>query len=140
MTDPVRRHCARVVVTDATDRMLLLEGRDPARPEHTFWHAPGGALLDGETAEQAARRELREEVGLQVDQLGAVIWHRTLRFSFDRVLYDQDEVYFHVQVDRHEVEARGERAALPRRCGLVGRRRDPEVHRSRGTAGPRRSP
>jgi 8-oxo-dGTP pyrophosphatase MutT (NUDIX family) len=107
MTTPVRRRCARVVVTDAADRVLLLRGGDPARPEHVIWHAPGGGLHEGETPEQAARRELREEVGLDVDDVGPVIWHRELQFSFDHVPYDQDEVYFHVRVDRHDVDPSG---------------------------------
>jgi 8-oxo-dGTP pyrophosphatase MutT (NUDIX family) len=110
MTDPVRRRCARVVVTDAADRVLLLQGRDPARPEHVFWHAPGGGLHDGETPEQAARRELSEEVGLDAEQVGPVIWHRRLQFSFDRIPYDQDEVYFHVRVERHVVDPSGREA------------------------------
>lgn len=101
------RRCARVVVVDDSDRMLLLCGGDPARPEYAIWHTPGGGIDPGETPEQAARRELREEVGLALDDVGQVVWHRSLQFSFDGVQYDQDEVYYYVRVPGHEVDPSG---------------------------------
>jgi 8-oxo-dGTP pyrophosphatase MutT (NUDIX family) len=108
MTEAVARRAARVVVLDDADRMLLLRGGDPARPGAAIWHAPGGGIDPGETAAEAARRELFEEVGLRLDDLGPVVWHRTLRFSFDGVLYDQDEVYFYVRVADQQVDTSGQ--------------------------------
>jgi ADP-ribose pyrophosphatase YjhB (NUDIX family) len=52
------------------DRVLLIKrGRPPAAGE---WSLPGGAQELGETAEQAARRELLEETGLTAGALTLV--------------------------------------------------------------------
>src|SRR5215813_8449683 len=54
-----------VVIKD--DSVLLVRRGKP--PNVGAWTLPGGAQELGETAEQAARRELLEETGLEVDTL-----------------------------------------------------------------------
>jgi ADP-ribose pyrophosphatase YjhB (NUDIX family) len=54
-----------VVIKD--DSVLLVRRGKP--PNVGAWTLPGGAQEIGETAEQAARRELLEETGLEVDTL-----------------------------------------------------------------------
>ena len=105
--DPVRRRSARVLVIDSDDRLLLLRGGDPARPQHVIWHAPGGGVDPGEDDRSAARRELFEETGLALDAVGDPVWLRDVLFTFDGVRYDQHEVYYCVRVDAHAVDDSG---------------------------------
>jgi|SRR5882672_1650327 len=57
---------AGAVVTDARGRVLLLKHR--FRPGGG-WGMPGGFIEQGEQPVDALRRELREEVGLEVERL-----------------------------------------------------------------------
>jgi 8-oxo-dGTP pyrophosphatase MutT (NUDIX family) len=55
---------AAVLVVDDRGRVLLLE-----RSDNGCWGPPGGALEPGESLEAAARREVREETGLELGDL-----------------------------------------------------------------------
>jgi 8-oxo-dGTP diphosphatase len=57
---------AGAVITDARGRVLFLKPR--LRPG-LGWGIPGGFLETGEQPEEALRRELREEIGLEVEKL-----------------------------------------------------------------------
>jgi 8-oxo-dGTP diphosphatase len=68
------------------DRVLLVQRGKPPRAGH--WSLPGGAQQLGETVAQAARREVMEEVGLEV-ALGDIVATVDLieRDPDDRVRY-----------------------------------------------------
>ena len=52
------------IVFDAEERVLLIRRGTP--PALGFWHVPGGKLEAGEGLAEAARREVKEETGLEV--------------------------------------------------------------------------
>jgi len=76
---------AAAVVTDAQGRVLLLQHR--FRPG-SGWGIPGGFIQPREQPEDAIRRELREEIGLEIT---------TARLAGIRTLqkYRQIEIIFH---------------------------------------------
>ena len=57
---------AGAIITDSSGRVLLLKHR--FRPG-SGWGLPGGFIERGEQPGDALRRELREEIGLEVEQL-----------------------------------------------------------------------
>ena len=102
------RAAAKVILVGSDEHVLLFRGGDPARPEAgTWWFPPGGGVEPGETVECAARREVREETGLVLGDLGPVAHCRRVEFQFNGGTIVSDEEYFVVRVDRCEISSDG---------------------------------
>jgi 8-oxo-dGTP pyrophosphatase MutT (NUDIX family) len=103
------RRAARVVLVDHADRVLLLRGGDPARPDLRYWFTPGGGLKDGESPAEGAARELFEETGLHADpaELGEPVWHQVTEFSYDNRQYRQEQDFYFLRVEQWQVDTAG---------------------------------
>lgn len=90
---------AAVLISNEQGQVLLLR-----RADNGLWGSPGGALEPGESLAQAARRETREETGLEVGEM-----HLFGVFSGDEFSYEYpngDQVY-NVIVVFHSSECQG---------------------------------
>ncbi|CAH1198998.1 hypothetical protein PAECIP111893_01203 [Paenibacillus plantiphilus] len=94
------RVCAAII----RDNEILMVYHDNGPHGHSFWTLPGGAIEDGETPEEAAIREVREEV--------------LLNGKVERLLYESSyelgpECCYLVQVNAHEEARLGADPELP---------------------------
>lgn len=108
---PVReRATARVVLLDPDNRVLLINERDPeSSGELTYWLTPGGGIDPGESAREAASRELSEEVGLDLrpEALRGPIARRTVVHAYSDKIMIQPETFFVAQVAPFDVTPNG---------------------------------
>ncbi|RYF75229.1 MAG: NUDIX domain-containing protein [Comamonadaceae bacterium] len=59
------------ILIRAGDGALLLSSRPAGKPYAGYWEFPGGKIEAGESVEAALRRELREELGIEIDRAEA---------------------------------------------------------------------
>jgi len=96
------RPASRILLVDGAGQILLFRFTADDRPP--FWCTPGGAVDRGEDYATAARRELLEEVGLDLD-CGPEVARREVEFvTIEGVPVSADERYFRVDVDTCEVD------------------------------------
>jgi 8-oxo-dGTP pyrophosphatase MutT (NUDIX family) len=101
MTREHVRDTARILLMDGEGRALLFftnysvnVAREPR------WITPGGGIDPGETPEAAARRELFEETGLALPDVGGRVWEHD--FTRERIDGDVDTghaTFFAVHTD-----------------------------------------
>lgn len=105
-----RRSTARVVLIDPDGRVLLIQDSDPGLPSRpTFWITAGGAIDPGESVQDAAVREVREETGLRVvpSAIRGPVSERFVVHGYSDRIVEQTETFFVAQVPHFEVDQSG---------------------------------
>ena len=97
--EPERRRAARLVTQDSQGRTLLFQYA--LASGERFWVTPGGGLERHETFEEAAFREAREELGLDLTP-SEPLWECSADFWFGDRYVRQQERYFRVQTEAWE--------------------------------------
>ena len=95
-----RRRSARLLIIEPAGRVLLFRFvfKKGALAGEDYWATPGGGVEEGETFEQAAVRELREETGIRVESVGPPVGQRELVLQLpDGEHVVADERFFRVE-------------------------------------------
>lgn len=111
----VKRNVVAILLF-SRDEKIFQGLRDPAHggvwPD--CWNIPGGGVDDGESKEDAIRRETLEETGVNiskyplemVDDVGSGITEKTLRETGERVIVDMKFTVYKVVLDKNAADVK----------------------------------
>jgi 8-oxo-dGTP pyrophosphatase MutT (NUDIX family) len=100
---PGLRLTSRILLFDRDGHILLFLTKAPDTSGVSRWLTPGGGVDPGENHLQAGLRELYEETGLAVDDLGEPVWSHDFDVTWDAADHSSGHAEFYrLVVDRFE--------------------------------------
>ncbi|MEU7743666.1 NUDIX domain-containing protein [Nonomuraea sp. NPDC049158] len=106
-----KRPTARVILVDPADRVLMFRFVPPDPwPHELAWHIPGGGIEPGESAVEAACREVYEETGFIITRqvLGEPVAVNEGEWSVQGSRHYTVHTYFFARVSTAEVSGSGD--------------------------------
>lgn len=98
-----RERCVLIAAQDHEGRILI--GAKPYFYPPTISRLLGGGVDEGESFEQAASRELKEELGISVDNPTPLLTFETVAKDDDGNEYHNETVIFRVDIGNREYQA-----------------------------------
>ena len=101
-----KRQSARAILLNPQNQMLWLLvadeiGRGGITP---FWSVPGGGLEEGETFEATLKREMLEELGLEISEPGIHVATFEGLTQWRDQWYDNDSRFFVLRLEQQEFD------------------------------------
>ncbi len=84
------------VISVDNDILLVTRARDPQKGQLDL---PGGFVEEFETAEQAMIREVKEELGIELEQYGQYVCSATNRYLYADVMYNTLDMFYHIELE-----------------------------------------
>lgn len=97
--------CNAVILEDKLGRILLVKRF--MEPKKGFWDLPGGFVDLNETLEESARREIKEELGIDLPEIKYLSSHHN-KYLYDGVNYDTVSAIFMGKFDGTDFVSDGE--------------------------------
>ena len=92
------RLTSRVLLFDREGNVLLFLTKAPDSSGGARWLTPGGGVDPGESHHEAAVRELEEETGLVIPNLGEPVWAHDFVVQWDAADHDTGHAEFYTAV------------------------------------------
>lgn len=105
------RNSVKVLLLNEHSELLLMCADDPkttsidGKYHGRFWFTVGGKIENGETLEQAALREIKEETGIAENEvsLGPVVWFGEFDLILDGTLTHLKQTFIVAKTKKHKV-------------------------------------
>lgn len=101
--EPIKSHIVAGIVIKQDGKYLLVQENHPNPKVYGTWNFPAGWVDAGETIEQAAIREAKEEVGLEVELVRKIGVHKDTPESAERHAYEAKIVGGEIKFPEDEI-------------------------------------